>query len=86
MVSSRLSHEGILNNAEIPGELLSDYDELPYDDENLARAFALAIELMREHRPFSEELHHNAHELTDLLSYPISATPLCCPDCSSSRS
>ena len=62
-------------------QLYCGYDEYPDDDDRLARAFGLAIELVREHRPFSEEFHHNVHELTDLLSDTISAAPLCCPDC-----
>lgn len=67
-------------------QLFCEYDELPDDNETLARALALAIELVHEHRPFSEEFHHNAHELTDLLSYTISAAPSRCPACSPSRS
>ena len=51
------------------------------DDENMARAFAVAIELVRQHEPYGEEFHHNAHELTDLLSYTIGEAPACCPDC-----
>ena len=45
------------------------------DDENMARAFSVAIELVREHPPYAAEFHHNAHELTDLLSYTIGAAP-----------
>ena len=46
----------------------------------MARAFAVAIELVR-HEPYAEEFHHDAHELTDILSYTIGATPACCPEC-----
>jgi hypothetical protein len=56
-------------------------DEEAADDENMARAFAVAIELVRQHKPYAEEFHHNAHELTDLLSDTIGAAPVCCPDC-----
>jgi hypothetical protein len=56
-------------------------DEVFTDDENMARAFAVAIELVRQHEPYGEEFHHDAHELTDLLSYTIGAAPACCPDC-----
>jgi hypothetical protein len=56
-------------------------DEESTDDEHMARAFAVAIELVRQHKPYAEEFHHNAHELTDLLSYTIGAAPVCCPDC-----
>lgn len=50
------------------------------DDENMARAFAVAIELVRQHEPYAEEFH-DAHELTDLLSSTIGAAPDCCPGC-----
>ena len=53
------------------------------DNENMARAFSTAIELVREHAPYAEAFHHNAHELTDLLSYTIGAAPAACPDCAS---
>jgi hypothetical protein len=56
-------------------------DEVFTDDENMPRAFAVAIELVRQHEPYGEEFHHDAHELTDLLSYIIGAAPACCPDC-----
>ena len=51
------------------------------NDENMARAFSVAIELVREHPPYAAEFHHNAHELTDLLSYTIGAAPASCPEC-----
>jgi len=51
------------------------------DDENMARAFAVAIELVHQHEPYAEEFHHDAHSLTDLLSSIIGAAPDCCPDC-----
>jgi hypothetical protein len=60
-------------------------DEESTDDENMARAFAVAIELVRQHQPYAEEFHHNPHELTDLLSYTIGAAPASCPDCGSRR-
>ncbi|MGB6309131.1 MAG: hypothetical protein WBF89_15205, partial [Steroidobacteraceae bacterium] len=56
-------------------------DVQEFDDENMARAFAVAIELVRQHEPYAEEFHYDAHELTDLLSHTIGAAPLCCPDC-----
>ena len=55
------------------------------DDENMARAFAVAIELVHQHKPFAEEFHHNPHELTDLLSYTIGAAPIACPECAAPR-
>ena len=60
-------------------------DEQYADDENMARAFAVAIELVRQHEPYAQEFHHDSHELTDLLSYTIGAAPLCCPDCAQAR-
>jgi hypothetical protein len=51
------------------------------DDENMARAFAVAIELVHQHPPYAEEFYHDAHTLTDLLSSTIAAAPDCCPDC-----
>ena len=50
------------------------------DDADAASAFALAMELVRKHRPYVEEFH-DEHELMDLLSDTLAATPLCCPDC-----
>jgi hypothetical protein len=55
------------------------------DDENMSRAFAVAIELVRQHAPYAEEFHDNAHELTDLLSSTIASAPACCPDCITRR-
>ena len=55
------------------------------DDENVARAFSLAIDLVRRHEPYAREFHHNAHELTDLLSHIMSTAPDYCPDCLSPR-
>jgi hypothetical protein len=56
-------------------------DEEFTDNENMARAFAVAIELIRQHEPCVEEFHESAHELTDLLSSTIGAAPDCCPAC-----
>lgn len=74
----------VLRTCPIHNQLYCD-DERFSDDENMARAFALAIELVRQHQPYAEEFHHNAHELTDLLSYTIGAAPVCCPECPSPR-
>jgi hypothetical protein len=58
-----------------------------FDDEaNPANAFALAIDLVREHKPYVEEFHDDEHALTDLLSDTLGTTPLCCPECQSSAS
>jgi len=51
------------------------------DDGNMARAFSIAMELVRQHAPYGREFHYNAQELTDLLSYTIGAAPVRCPDC-----
>jgi hypothetical protein len=57
-----------------------------FDDEvNPASAFALAIELVRQHEPYVEEFHNDAHELTDLLSDTLGTTPACCPECRAPR-
>ena len=55
------------------------------DDADAAGAFALALELVRKRKPYVEEFQDNEHELMDLLSDTLSATPLSCPDCQSSR-
>jgi hypothetical protein len=54
------------------------------DDADAASAFAVAIELVRKHKPYVEEFHDDEHELMDLLSDTLGATPLCCPECQSS--
>jgi len=54
------------------------------DDENMARAFAVAIELVR-HGPYADEFDHDAHQLTDLLSKTIAAAPIGCPRCAPPR-
>lgn len=53
------------------------------DDADAASAFALAIELVRKHQPYADEFHHDEHELMDLLSDTLGATPLYCPECES---
>ena len=50
------------------------------DDVDPASAFALAVELVRQHTPYVEEFQ-DPHELTDLLSETIGAAPTCCPMC-----
>jgi hypothetical protein len=52
------------------------------DDADAASAFALAMELVRKHKPYVDEFH-DEHELMDLLSETLGATPLCCPECQS---
>lgn len=52
------------------------------DDADAASAFALAIELVRKHKPYVEAFH-DEHELMDLLSDILGATPACCPECQS---
>jgi hypothetical protein len=74
----------VLKTCPIHDQLYCD-DEEPTDDENMARAFAVAIELVRQYQPYAEEFHHDPHELTDLLSYTIGAAPASCPDCVSQR-
>jgi len=52
------------------------------DDADTASAFALAIELVRKHKPYVEEFR-DEHALTDLLSDTLSASPPSCPECQS---
>ena len=60
------------------------HNEIFYDDDvDPSGAFALAVELVRQHKPYVYEFHHDAHALTDLLSETISAAPRCCPHCPS---
>src|SRR5258708_25907879 len=74
----------VLKTCSIHNQLYCDDEQSP-DDENMARAFAVAIELVRQYGPYSDEFHHDPHELTDLLSYTIGAAPASCPDCVSQR-
>ncbi|MEO7206904.1 MAG: hypothetical protein ABI356_05275 [Steroidobacteraceae bacterium] len=53
------------------------------DDADAASAFALAIELVRKHKAYVEDFHDDEHELMDLLSDTLGATPVCCPECHS---
>jgi hypothetical protein len=53
------------------------------DDADAASAFALAIELVRKQKLYVEEFHDDEHELMDLLSDTLGATPLCCSECQS---
>jgi hypothetical protein len=58
------------------------HNQIYFDDEvNPAGAFALAIELVRQHKPFVEEFHDDEHALTDLLSDTLGTAPICCPEC-----
>ncbi|MDB6083375.1 MAG: hypothetical protein JWN43_1256 [Gammaproteobacteria bacterium] len=58
------------------------HNELFCDDEaDASSAFALAVELMRQHTPYVEDFRNNTHELTDLLSETIAAAPEYCPQC-----
>lgn len=50
------------------------------DDVDPASAFALAVELVRQHTPCVDEFQ-DPHELTDLLSETIGAAPTVCPVC-----
>ena len=58
------------------------HSQLYFDDGvNPASAFALAIELVRQNKPYVEVFHNDAHELTDLLSDTLGTAPMCCPAC-----
>src|ERR1700683_3927742 len=75
----------VLKVCPVHNQLYCD-DEKFTDDDNLARAFAAAIELVRQHPPYAEEFHHSSRELIDLLSYTIGTAPEICPDCRGPRS
>ena len=76
----------VLKTCPVHNQLYCNDEECSGDEnENVARAFSLAIELVRQHAPYAEEFHHNAHELTELLSRTIDAAPIRCPDCESPR-
>jgi hypothetical protein len=51
------------------------------DDVDPAGAFALAIELVRKHKPFVRDFEGDEHALTDLLSDTLGTTPDGCPEC-----
>jgi len=61
------------------------HHQLYLDDEiNPAGAFALAISLVRQHKPCVKAFGNDAHALTDLLSDTLGIAPGCCPECESS--
>jgi hypothetical protein len=51
------------------------------DDVDPSSAFALAVDLVKQHTPYVDEFEGDAHELTDLLSAIIGDAPTCCPEC-----
>jgi hypothetical protein len=65
----------VLKTCPIHNQIYLDNDVDP------ASAFALAIELVRQQKPFVEEFDNDEHRLTDLLSDTLGTAPLCCPDC-----
>jgi hypothetical protein len=54
------------------------------DDVNPAGAFALAIELVRTHKPVVQDFEDDEHALTDLLSDTLGMAPMRCPVCTPS--
>jgi hypothetical protein len=63
-----------------------EHHELFCDDEvDPSGAFALAVDLIKQHTPYVDDFEGDAHELTDLLSATIGAAPSCCPACASAR-
>lgn len=46
-------------------------------------AFALAVDLVKQHTPYVDKFEGDAHELTDLLSATIGDAPCRCPVCAS---
>ena len=58
------------------------HNEIFFDDDvDPSSAFALAVELVRQHTPYVHEFQDDAHALTDLLSETIGAAPTSCPIC-----
>jgi hypothetical protein len=53
------------------------------DDVDPSSAFALAVDLVKQHTPYVDQFEGDAHELTDLLSAIIGDAPSCCPTCTS---
>jgi hypothetical protein len=50
----------VLKTCPIHNQLYRDAEEAT-EDENMARAFAVAIELVRQHKPYAVEFNHDAH-------------------------
>jgi hypothetical protein len=65
----------VLQTCSIHNEIFCD------DDADPSSAFALALELVRQHTPYVQEFDHDAHALTDLLSETIASAPTACPRC-----
>ena len=55
------------------------------DDVDPSGAFALAVELVKQHTACVIEFEHDPHALTDLLSEIIGAAPTGCPGCAALR-
>ena len=53
------------------------------DDVDPSSAFALAVDLVKQHTPYVDDFEGDTHELTDLLSATIGDAPSCCPACAS---
>ena len=63
-----------------------EHNEIYCDnDGDPSSAFALAVDLVKQHTPYVDEFEGDAHELTDLLSATIGDAPSCCPVCASAR-
>lgn len=70
----------VLKTCPVHDHLYCEDDEL-IDDDDISRAYSVAVELVRQHEMYAEEFHHDPHELTDLLTQIISGAPNRCPDC-----
>jgi hypothetical protein len=58
------------------------HNQIFCDDEvDPSTAFALAVDLVKQHTPYVGEFHDDPHALTDLLSATIGAAPSSCPGC-----
>lgn len=74
----------VLKTCPIHDHWFCENDEL-IDDEDISRAYSVAVELVRQHEMYAEEFHHDPHALTELLTQIISTAPDHCPDCRSTR-
>ena len=70
----------VLRTCPVHHQLFVDADADP------ASAFALAVDLVKQHIPYVDEFRDDTHALTDLLIETIAAAPETCPMCGSSPS
>jgi len=57
------------------------HQQVYYDDADPSPAFALALELVKGRIAYVNAFENDAHQLMDLLSETIAASPAECPEC-----